>query len=571
MPSSRSGALVHALMRALALVLLASGAARAQQGNALLRAQELEEKEQYPEAAAAYRQALEQTPASLPAVLGLERVYAQLGRSDSLLPVLDRAIALQPRVAALRAAKLRTMRSLGDPARLRAAFDEWRTAWPRDPAPYREYARMLIDDGFTSQADTVLRMAQTQVGTGRGFEYELAQLHAAMGRWESSARSWRAAVADNPYLDQAAIYSLVRTPPEQRDAVRRALALPPSSPSAVRVLASLELQWGSARAGWDVLRRLPPDSAAVAAWMDFAQRAEVAEEWLVARDALAAAGGPHPTAEVAARAAADAMNGGDAASAAALAEQAERSLDSAQAARTVLPVHLRALAALGKPADAERVLHAYAARLQPDELARDQRLLAAGWVRTGDLARAKAVLAAAGDDESDPAQGWIALYEGDLAAARRGLKARADATPEQLSAVALLERTKADRAPDVGRAFLTLARGDTLAAAAAFEGAARSLPEVSSLLLANAARLYAARGETPRAVALWQAIVERSADSPEAPEAELEWARALRRGGDQRGAVARLEHLILTYPQSALLPQARRELELARRSVPPTS
>jgi hypothetical protein len=32
--------------------------------------------------------------------------------------------------------------------------------------------------------------------------------------------------------------------------------------------------------------------------------------------------------------------------------------------------------------------------------------------------------------------------------------------------------------------------------------------------------------------------------------------------------VARLEHLILTYPQSALIPQARRELELARNGIP---
>jgi hypothetical protein len=35
--------------------------------------------------------------------------------------------------------------------------------------------------------------------------------------------------------------------------------------------------------------------------------------------------------------------------------------------------------------------------------------------------------------------------------------------------------------------------------------------------------------------------------------------------------VARLEHLILTYPQSALVPQARRELDLARAGIPGTT
>ena len=43
--------------------------------------------------------------------------------------------------------------------------------------------------------------------------------------------------------------------------------------------------------------------------------------------------------------------------------------------------------------------------------------------------------------------------------------------------------------------------------------------------------------------------------APEAPEARLEWARALKRSGDPRCARGQLEHLILTYPTSALVPQ----------------
>jgi outer membrane protein assembly factor BamD (BamD/ComL family) len=35
-------------------------------------------------------------------------------------------------------------------------------------------------------------------------------------------------------------------------------------------------------------------------------------------------------------------------------------------------------------------------------------------------------------------------------------------------------------------------------------------------------------------------------------------------------AVAQLEHLILTYPESALVPQARRTLDVARGAVPQT-
>ena len=65
---------------------------------------------------------------------------------------------------------------------------------------------------------------------------------------------------------------------------------------------------------------------------------------------------------------------------------------------------------------------------------------------------------------------------------------------------------------------------------------------------------------------LWERIATTYANSPEAPEAELAWARQLLRRGDTAGARARLEHLIVTYPESALVPIARRELESVRTS-----
>jgi hypothetical protein len=42
----------------------------------------------------------------------------------------------------------------------------------------------------------------------------------------------------------------------------------------------------------------------------------------------------------------------------------------------------------------------------------------------------------------------------------------------------------------------------------------------------------------------------------------------LRRKGDNAAAAARLEHLILTFPESSLVPQARRELDVVRSAVP---
>jgi TolA-binding protein len=65
--------------------------------------------------------------------------------------------------------------------------------------------------------------------------------------------------------------------------------------------------------------------------------------------------------------------------------------------------------------------------------------------------------------------------------------------------------------------------------------------------------------------------VTQSPQSPEAPSSDLAWARALRREHHDAEAIARLEHLILTYPESALVPQARRELDAAHHALPSTS
>ena len=87
-------------------------------------------------------------------------------------------------------------------------------------------------------------------------------------------------------------------------------------------------------------------------------------------------------------------------------------------------------------------------------------------------------------------------------------------------------------------------------------------------MLNAVSRIYSARHDDGAAIALWERIVRDFGSAPEAAEAELEWARTLRRSGDRAGAVQHLEHMILTYPRSALVPQARRELDLARQSVP---
>jgi tetratricopeptide (TPR) repeat protein len=398
---------------------------------------------------------------------------------------------------------------------------------------------------------------------------EIAQVRAASGAWVESARAWRAALAFAPELEQGVAYSLAPAPQLTRDSVRAIFLAPPTAVHVRLALARLEMNWGSAAYGWRALRDLPPDSASVDAWMEFAERAEAEGEWPLAREALVIALRARPSASVALRAATAAMNAGDAAQVLTLIPLSSAGTDSAKVAASHVPLHVRALATLGRADGAERLARSFDKWFAPHTRNAVTRTVAWGWVRQGQTERARQALAAIGPeaDSSDTA-GWLALYRGDLKTARQLLRAGTEQTPELALALGTVARIKTERAPLVGAAFLALARGDTTSAATGFVTASDSTPDAASTLLAIAAQLHAARKDDVAAIVLWTRILDQHKESAEAPEADLAWARALLRRKAVKPAVERLEHLILTYPTSALVPQARRELDVAKRIIP---
>lgn len=533
----------------------------------VMRALDLENESKFREAAGLFRHALETMPTP-GALLGLERVYAELKMSDSLLAPLDSLIARDPRESLYRSVKLRTLQFLGRQAALRAAFEQWAAAAPRDPTPYREYARILISLGQPTAADSIVQRASFALGSGGQLDYETAQLRAAEGQWEASARSWRRALVGAPHLAGAAAYALAPTPAAMRDVIRRILMSPPAEAGPRRAAAELSLNWGDAPAAWEALRTLVPDSAAATAWTEFGERALAEGRYTIARDALASAMRVRPDPELALEAATASLNAGAPAEVFTLAPLS-MARDSTQAAARWVPLHVAALAALGRGADAEALIARYDRWLAPGARTAVAKLLATAWVRSGELGRARDALRSAGPDaDSSDAAGWLALYEGRLGDARALMRGVRDPGPELAVALGIIARTRGDSAPVLGNAFLTLARGDSAAAATRLADAATEHPEAASVILLLSARINAARGDEAGALALWQRIVGTYGDSPEAAESELEWARLLRRRGDTAGAIAHLEHLILGAPDSALLPQARRELEQAKGTVP---
>jgi tetratricopeptide (TPR) repeat protein len=216
--------------------------------------------------------------------------------------------------------------------------------------------------------------------------------------------------------------------------------------------------------------------------------------------------------------------------------------------------------------------------LTADDRAALRLTLAQARVARGDLDRAEAAL---GSDSSVVAiaeRGWIALYRGDLKGAMTAFRAagpyavdRAAAT-ERTAMMAMLQRIQSESNPELGAALLTLARGDSVAAIAALRRAAARLPEqggrLEVLLLAGQVASQKGGEQEPTALALFDEIVRAGGEGAAPAAADLEWARLLVRTGRTTEAIAHLEHLILTYPNSAFVPEARRVLERAKGAIP---
>src|SRR5438034_398573 len=221
-------------------------------------------------------------------------------------------------------------------------------------------------------------------------------------------------------------------------------------------------------------------------------------------------------------------------------------------------------------------------RLSEDDRAALRLKLARARIQRGELDLADSVLLADSSVDALALRGWVALYSGDMKEAQEMFRAagpyagdRRDAT-ERSGVLALLQQLPGDRFPELGSALLLLARGDSARAVQSLRLAAARLETRGSggegradiLLLAGrvAVRLDALQQQT--ALTLFAEVAGTPGKSAAAPAAELEWARLLLRQLKTAEAIAHLEHLILAYPESAVVPEARRELERAKGAIP---
>jgi hypothetical protein len=548
----------------------------------LSRAFDLERRGATAAAADAYREALAARPGDLAALLGLERAMTTLGRPAEVLPALRAALAASPASGPTWGVAIRVHALLGEPDSARAALDHWAAIAPESEDPYRELGRVLAVRRDRAGARRILELGRERLGRPDALAAELAELWTAEGRYPEAAREWVLAMRTLEGYRHTAATALAPAPTSQRAGIVEVLGR--GGDDAAATGASLAVRWGDPVGGFRVLERALPEAAPRAAILlrEFIEQVTPAEtpqahhahglalEALAGR--LGAAQAPALRGE-AARAYAQAGRP----------EDARRMLDDL-AADGSAPAALQADAAAtlvtllveeGRMEEAEARLAESGAAMAPAGRAALTRVIALGWARRGDLDRADRLAAADSSVEGLALLGRLRLFRGDVAGARAALQAAGpfaggrEPAAERVAILALLAPVEADRVPGLGAALLAAERGDTTAAVDGLEDAARELglDRGGAGLLVLAGRMEVARGRDADAERLL-GLARTAKDSPAAPAALLELARLALARGRPAEAVPHLEALILEYPTSALVPQARRLLDEARGAVP---
>jgi tetratricopeptide (TPR) repeat protein len=571
-------------MIALCAGAVAVGRASAQE--ALARAMELEQAGRFAEAAEAYRAMLWAAPTDVAALLGAERTYAQAGRRDSAAALAWRALAVDSTNRTFHIVLLRSLRALREDTLATAAFERWVAVAPRDPSPYRELARLLIAEGGDSQARAVLARGRARLGDPTVGAAEMAQIEMHEAAFPRAAEEWRTAVAREPAMRDAAVFSLQAVLPDDREALLRVLGAGPAGAVGRAIAVDLLLEWNEPRRAWAMLRAGLANAgpARLEALRHFAEGSsrldgrEAARARAEALELLAAGQHGAEAAQTRVEGARAYMEAEDGASSRrllrALAEAAGTPEDIAAAARATL---IELTAAEGAPDAAARLLEDQRGRLPERDARRLARRIAFAFVRAGALDRAASVVAADSSLAGDEVRGWIALYRGDLRAGAATLRAvGADAgdparAADRAGMVALVMAVREDSMPTLGAGLLRAAQGDTLGASRALAALAQGLEgEAQAAVRLWAAQYALSARDTAVAERLWTEVAARLGTATSSAAALLALARVSFARGRFAEAAERLEALILRFPDSALVPEARRALDRARGLVPRT-
>lgn len=548
------------------------------------RAFDLERRGQPAQAMAIYREMLGEQPADVGALLGLERTLGTLNRLADMVPDVQKALAVGEPSSALYGIAVRVYTGVRQPSdSVRAIVDRWAKLEPKSDAPYQEWGAAAMTNRDRATAKAAYQLGRQRLG-GDVLAGELAQLATIDGDYDTAVHEWMGAIAQVPGYRGAAASMLGQIPAPARPGVLRALEQQ-RSPAAERLGATLAIRWGDPVGGIRKLERALPvlGPETVEALQDALDelRLQRGDDADLARGiGLELLGQKVPEQATrywleAARAYADA---GDQRSARRMLGQlAGHPGASPKLAASATSTLVSVLVSEGKLDEANQQFEKLKGGLTEEDRQDLARRLTEGWMRQGQLDRALGLVANDSTVEGLALRGWIRLYQGRLGEAAQLLRDAGPYAGERAAAVsrtavlALLQVIDQDSLPALGHALHGLVRHDSAGAADELERVGAGLPperggaEVKLL----AGRVRAGLGQQQRAERIFAEVAALGIPAS-APEAELERARILVAVERQSEAVALLEHLIVSYPASAVAPQARRLLDVVRGAVPPS-
>src|SRR5690606_13601487 len=151
------------------------------------------------------RSVLERRPASLSALLSLERILRLQGRVAEVIPPIERPLAEDPSAVIAHQMLVRAYSTLDALPELERAAEAWIRAMPRVETPYREIARVWEARGDYKRAIRVLERGRSRVGRKDALALELGDVYAHAGDLNRAVREWDRAIGPT-----ARGFSLVR-------------------------------------------------------------------------------------------------------------------------------------------------------------------------------------------------------------------------------------------------------------------------------------------------------------------------------------------------------------------------
>jgi len=572
---------LSAALGLLGLGALAHGLAAQQAPDPARRGFELERRGNYGDAVGAYRDALKKKPNDAAALFGLERSLIALDRPADILPDARAAIAASPGTGAFYGVALRAWAASGRPDSVRAVAQQWAAVDSTDETPYREWGAAALARHDRDEARKAYQTARDRLHRPDALAGELAMVLSEEHDWAGAVREWSTAVAKVSGYRSTAVRALSPAPEEDRSKILRDFGKQ-TAPTARWLEADLRAQWGDPLGGYQVLSaNLPNDRGraveAISGFLDQVRDQTGPEPRRAQGLALAALadrtpgpGGSQLRLE-AAQAFADA---GDQAAAKRLLGGMATAIDLTSGAGVTL---VGVLVKEGKVEDAERKLEQLKPGLVSEDWMALRRTVAWGWVRAGKLDRADSMIVADSSVEGLAMAGQLRLFHGDLDSAAILLKLAGpfagtrDEATARTATLAMLQPIQADTLPALGAGLLAVERGDTARGVQQLEKVADGLPVDAggAEIRLYAGRLAQSAGRTADAERLLRSAAVPDAKTT-APAAELALAQLLLDSGRAKEATQVLEQMILGFPESALVPQARRLLDQARGAVPQT-